>query len=131
MRWRLSLISVVIAVTAAGCFAGPTPNPAIEASVEAMAGIPVSGAASLAQVASDRVSVHIEVLPDDLPDVDAEIRRGDCASTDVIARLSTIRPDNPYLFQGQIAGTLTSVRPSFVVLLEAETGLLIACARFE
>jgi hypothetical protein len=95
-----------------------------------MGGIPVSGSAALAQLAPDRVFVHIEVLPDDLPDVRAEVRRGDCPSSDLIAPLPTIRPDNPYLFEGEIAGTLDSVRPLAVVLLESATGRLIACGRF-
>jgi hypothetical protein len=124
------LTSIVILVTLSGCRGGPTPNPMIEAGVEPMAGIRVSGSAALAQVGSNQVFVHIEVRPDDLPDLLAEVRQGDCTSSDLVARLSTIRPDNPYLFQGEIAGTLASVRPLSVVLLESATGRLIACARF-
>jgi len=102
----------------------------IEANVEPMAGVPVSGMASLMGFDVPRVLVHIAVRPGDLPVVQAEVRRGDCESLDLIASLPTITPDDPYLFEGEIEGTLDSVRPLAVVLLEVSTGRLIACARF-
>ena len=125
------LICICIAVTLSACRFAPTPNPSIERNVEPMAGIPVSGTATLMEVVPDRVLVSIGVLPDDLPDVLAEARAGDCASSGPMARLSSVAAGNLDLFEGEITGTLTSVRPMAVVLLDATTGQLIACARFE
>ena len=74
--------------------------------------------------------MHVSVRPGDLPVVEAEVRRGECASSDAVARLPIVNWEDFLTFEGEIEGTLDSVRPLAVVLLDVSTGRLIACARF-
>lgn len=108
----------------------PKPNPMVTTDVQPTTDTPITGGASLSQVSPDTLRAGIIVQPATLPPLAAEVRRGDCTSEVVVARLAADDAYNRFSFNGNIEGTLASTLPVAIVLLDARSGIVIACGAF-
>lgn len=124
-QWVLVLLATLLA----GCLVAPTPAPAIEALVVPIGPLGASGQASLSDIGSGMLNVHVAVEASRKPVAAADLRRGDCESTDIIGKLDPYDPASPTEFDGSIAGSLTSTPPVVVLVLDAD-GQPIGCALF-
>lgn len=123
------LIAVaLLAFFVMACRGGATAIPEVAVDVQPTTDAPISGRTILQQLHPDRLEVVIYVQPADLPPLAAEVRRGDCTSNIALGTLSRDSSDSDRVrFVGQIDGTLATTPPVAIVLLDANTGLVIAC----
>jgi hypothetical protein len=126
-HFRIALVLSIAIV--GGCESAPTPNPMIESPVEPAGAGSITGLASLIEYGSGSLGVHVSVEPTDLQPLTAELRRGGCESNETLVHLGLLDPADPFVFVGDVEGTLASIRPVAVIVLDP-TGQPIGCASF-
>jgi len=120
---------VLSIATVGGCESAPTPNPSIESIVEPTGDASISGIASIQDLGSGRIRIHVGIEPTDPPPSAADVRRGGCESTDVVLHLQPLDPRDRFEFVGELYESLATIRPVAVIVLDID-GEPMGCASF-
>ncbi len=90
---------------------------------------PFSGLASITDLGSGMIGIHVGIDPTDPVPSAADLRRGGCESTDVVLHLQPMDQRKRFEWVGELYGSLATIRPVAIVVLDID-GQPVGCASF-